>query len=231
MPNTTDTPASPPARSPRRRWTIRLLAVGACWLVGSCTLEALGMKPVSRSVEAAPPYEMRFSTYDAFGHRATRRDVYFGRGRRATLVAEHVGDYYPYGEDASRLLYERCHDGPGPTCGAFLFEGRTGRSRRVSDRYPLRHWGLETPWSPDGRSAAFLEQFGGTVVDLETGESVELGEPLRLKGPERQLTGASWTEDGSLLVRMVEYADGPPYVRGRVSTYRVDPRTGGIRPR
>lgn len=221
-------PSTPP--NPRRRW-LRIIAIAAVlWLVGSWMAEGLGMKPVATRTAHEWPYELRYDTYSGFGHRATRTTVYYKPGReRGVLVASRVGKRFPLWNDASRLLYEHCPDGPGPTCGVHLFEGRTGRSRRVSERARILNWGIAGPWSIDGSTVALLEQFEGTVVDLESGRAVELREPLGLREPRRQITdGAMWTR-GVLYVRVAEYAEGPPYVHAKTSTYRVDAREGTVR--
>jgi hypothetical protein len=96
----------------------------------------------------------------------------------------------------------------------------------------MTSWGLDSPWSPDGRRAAFLAQFSGTVVDLESGSSTDLADVLRLgMRPRREILGrARWTETGELMVQVVESPDEPPPVRSWIThTYAIDAATGRVR--
>ena len=216
---------------PLRRVALVLLGVAVAWGFATCTLEVLGMKPVKTIVEREGKYELRYATYDAFGHRGTRVDVYWvGNGRRAALVGKNVGRRIFAPGDSSRLLFEHCPTtvgGKGP-CGAYVWDARTRTTRRVSSVYPIIGFPSPEPWAPDARSVALVHQDGGEVIHLESGRTTDLAS-LRLDLPVRGIATATWRRDGRLVVTVVQYPsrDGP-FVHGARHPYLVDPATGSV---
>ena len=213
---------------PVRRIAIALGGAALAWMFVSCTLEAFGAKPVSTRTEREGPYELRYATYDAFGHRGTRVDVYWVGDGRATLVSKRVGRRFVAPGDPSRMLFEHCAETGEPRCGAYVWDGHARTTRRVSAVHPIVLFGMQEPWSPDRRSIALVEQDGGEVVHLESGRTTDLGS-LRLALPRRGISHAEWRADGRLLVHVVEYpnADGP-FVNGARHPLLVDPATGVV---
>jgi len=222
-----DAPPPPPRRTLRIAGRV-VAAAAVCWVGGSCALEAFALKPVSRKTERVGQYEIRSATYDGFGHPTTHSDLYAGKGERAILVAEGVGAYFVGPGDSSRVIYEWCQPQRGPTCGAYIFEASTLRPRQLNRSHPLQHWGLRTPWSPDGRSVAFLEQGGGTVLNLGTGAVMDVASELRLDGSLRSIERAEWTRDGTLLVRVQSRLVSLGPNRTSTTAYLLDPRTGDV---
>jgi hypothetical protein len=214
----------------RRRLGWIAAGCAVAWMFATCALEVLGMKPVKTSAEREGPYELRHATYDAFGHRGTRTDVYWVGRLGKMLVARNVGRRYYAPGDSSRMLFENCPSssgGVGP-CGAYVWDARMRRTKRVSDIHPLYLYGIRDPWSPDGRSIALVEQDGGEVVHLASGLVTDLA-VLRLALPRRGIQGAQWRSDGRLVVTVVEYANtAGPFVNGTRDPYLVDPATRSV---
>ncbi|MFL5579417.1 MAG: hypothetical protein ACJ8AO_03515 [Gemmatimonadaceae bacterium] len=222
-----DADPTPPSHGRALRIAGRVVvAAGACWIFGSCFLEAFALKPVSRATERVGQYEIRSETYDGFGHPTVHKDLYAGKGERAILVAERVGSYFVGPGDSSRVIYEWCGEPPGAPCGAFLFEASTLRPRQLTRIHPLQHFGLQTPWSPDGRSAAFLEQRGGVVLNLKTGAVIDVASELRLDGRLRVIDRAEWTSKGALTVRVRSHLVSLGPGRTTTTVYLLDPETG-----
>lgn len=185
--------------------------------------------PGKTTTERSGPYEFRFVTRSFAGHTGTSRDVYYMNGRKRTLVAKNIGKDFRDPNVASRMLYEFCFSDDKQGCGVFLFEARSGGSRRVSTRYPIHVIWLESPWSPDGRAAAFVEQYAGSVVNFTTATTTEIAEPLALEAPRRYVSSAVWGGDGTLSVSVATRTDSnPPHVEATRETYTVNPGTGAI---
>ena len=218
-----------PNLSPRRI-AIVLGGVAVAWMFATCTLEAFGAKPVSTSTEREGSYELRYATYDAFGHRATRVDVYWVGSGRTTLVSKRVGRRFLAPGDPSLMLFEHCAEAGEPRCGAYVWDGHTRTTRRISAVHPITLFAMQQPWSPDRRSVALVGQDGGEVVHVESGRTTDLAS-LRLALPRRGISHAGWRGDGRLVVTVVEHpnADGP-FVNGRQRPYLVDPVAGVVSP-
>lgn len=201
--------------------------------IGCLGMVALGalflLLPEKSTTERSGPYEFRFVTRSFAGHTGTSRSIYYMNGRKRTLVAKNVGKDFRDPNDASRLLYEYCFSEDEKGCGVFLFEAHAGGSRRVSTRYPIHEIWLESPWSPDGRAAAFIEQFTGTVVNLATGSTIEIAEPLALAPPGRYVSSAAWAADGTLAIEVGTRPANQPAVDATRETYVADPSAGTIR--
>jgi hypothetical protein len=216
----------------RRRATVSLISTVACLLVGSCVLQGFGVMPVSRSSERQGPFDLRYATYDAFGHRATSKSFYYRKGLRRPRVAERVGSYDIDPRDSTRMLYERCTRGREPTCGIHFFDGRSGRNVLVGSHYPmLSSDATGSRWSPGGRAAILSGQFSVEVVNLATANSSDLSAVLALREMGPQLQRAEWSPDGRQLVLHVwEHTDpSPPYVNGMTDLILVDAETGVAR--
>ena len=203
------------SRAFHRPWAyVTVPAVAACCVVGVIAMQQLAILPVNSRLERLGEFTVGYDTYDAFGHRGTRRTLYYHGGRRGRgrLIARGIGTFTVNPFDRHALLYDRCPSEGSPQCGIHYFDGRGGRHWRVSEervlQQPVNH---PFSWSADGRFLALASEYTLRVVNLEGATTTNMSAVLGLQEGRRSLRVGEWSNDQrKISVLVSEYLNQPP---------------------
>jgi hypothetical protein len=202
-------------RAFHRPWAyVTVPAVVAACVVGVIAMQGLAILPVNSRLERLGEFTVGYDTYDAFGHRGTRRTLYYhggsrGRGR---LVARSIGTFAVNPFNRHSLLYDRCPSEGSPQCGIHYFDGKGGRHWRVSEERVLNQ-PVDQPfsWSADGRFLILASEFTLRVVNLEAATTTNMNAALGLEEGHRRVRVGEWSNDQrKIAVLIAEYLDRPP---------------------
>ncbi len=203
------------ARAFHRPWvfvTVPAIAIAALFAVGM--LQGLAIMPVESRIERmGGEFTVRYDTYDAFGHRATRRTLYHQEGRKLRLVRKRIVAFTVNPYKLNSALYEYCPGEEHKDCGIHYYDGDTRRTRKVSSQRILGNADSYGPWSADGRFVVLAAQYKIELIDLKSGQSKDMAELLALAEGRRWVDVESWSNDQrKFTVRVGEYIAGaaPP---------------------
>src|SRR5574341_1373311 len=218
------------ARAFHRPWVfVTLPTLIVAGLVGVGGLQSLAIMPVDSSIRRFGEFAVEYDTYDAFGHRATRRSLYYSEGRRLRLVRKGIVEFTVNPHKLNSALYEYCPEEGHVDCGIHYFDGDTKLSRKVSTQRILGDTDDGPgPWSADARFVVLAEQFRIELVDLKNGEAKALSELLALMEGRRFVRFVSWSNDQRKFAVLVgEYMDkAPPYQHIAEDLIVIDVRDG-----
>lgn len=206
-------------RAFHRPWAyLTVPAIAVCAVVSFGTLQGLAILPVSTSSKRVGRFEIGYKTYDAFGHRGTRRTLYYhGKSWRRKLLVSRVVHFEISPYDPDRVVYEYCPDFESPQCGIHYFDGRRRRSWKVSDERALNA-GADEPvvWSTDNHFVVLTGRYHLRIVNLDSPRTIDMTEVLALKeGPgSRSMRLEEWSPDRrKISVLVAEYMDAEPSFR------------------
>jgi hypothetical protein len=205
-------------RAFHRPWAyLTVPALAACGVFAVAVLQGLAILPVASRLERRGEFTVRYDTYDAFGHRGTRRTLYYqGGGKRRHLIARRVGAFIPNPYAPSSLLYERCPEEGSAECGIHYFDSRRRRQWRVSEERVLNQgFGEPVAWSADGRFVVLTSEDALRVANLETATTTDMSAALALQQGRRRPRFSQWSYDQRKIAVLVgEYMDRtPPFAR------------------
>ena len=203
------------SRAFHRPWAyITVPAVIAGCVVGVVAMQQLAILPVTSRLERLGEFTVGYDTYDAFGHRGTRRTLYYHGGRRGRgrLIARGINTFTVNPFDGHALLYDRCPTEGSRQCGIHYFDGRGGRHWRVSEERVLKQ-PVDHPfsWSADGQFLVLASENTLRVVNLESATTTNMSDVLGLEHGRRTLRVGEWSNDQRKISVLVgEYLNQPP---------------------
>ena len=216
------------------RWQI-LLGTGLLVLAAFAVmlLQMLAILPVETYSEVKGAFKIHYKTYDAFGHRLTRKAIYRHGRWRDTLIARDAVDF-TISEKEPRQLFYYAGGGTSP-CGTYYADAGNGPAVRVAGCYMdfarLEEGGA---WSPDHRYATLDGENAAVIVELGRGASFDVGQRLQIDPPKRTAKFGPWMPDGiSHLIGTVVIVTtltnpGPPLVDVEQDLFIAYPRTKRI---
>lgn len=162
------------------------------------------MIPVSIRSEIQGEFKISYWTYDAVGHRGTERTIY----QRGTLwdrrVASNVVARVVYPARPSSIFFQLCPGENDPACGTYFYDTQIGRRSKVaSHRLSISPLSEPEAWSPSGAHVALAGEEDAVIVDLATGESLDVAPMLALQPPGRRARFGPWRPDGRGIVVIV----------------------------
>lgn len=200
-----------------RKIVLALSALGVTGTILVLALQGLGLVPVSISSETRGEFTITYWTYDAFGHRGSRKTIYQRRAFWDRHVASDVVSFAIYDKEPGRVFYQICPGPEDPACGTYYYDVQLGRSSKVAG-YRLSLSAVEEPaaWSPNGPwgfQIALAGEEEAVIIKLATGATIDVGRKLVLKPPHRRVRFGPWRPDGRGVVAIVtnDLNQGSPY--------------------
>ncbi len=201
---------SPVAASYRSRKRKLILGVAFFLFAGMVVVvrQSRGQVPVSTSTEMKGQFVISYRTYDFMGHRASRKTIYH-RGVEDREVASDVVSFVVPEREPGRLFYQLCPDREDPACATYYYDAKLGRSSKIASyRLSLSDLDEEQAWSPNSPYGSYvaLASVDGdeaVIVNLATGNTLDVGRMLVPEPPFRTVRFGSWRPDAAIVVALV----------------------------
>ncbi len=208
---------------PRFQVTPRRIAFGVALVLAAgavaLLLQTFGAAPVSTSSEAVGAFRLRHRTYDFEGHRGTSTNLDRQRQFFDELIEKNVGTVQVDPNERTRLFYEADVGATG-SCATYYYDATSRRKSRVSGCGLLDSAAEAQAWSPDHRFVALAKPLTNeaVIVELNTGEVVDVGVRLEGHSPKQWVKFGPWMPDGKthligvVVLKTTETDVAPPYV-------------------